>query len=141
MGKAANGAKTTTYDPTADADYMSPDMLEYFREALLAWKTDIVAENQATVNNLKVENVSYPDPADTAAANADRRMELRARDRQRKVVAKIDQALRRIEAGEYGYCDHTGEAIGVRRLIARPIATLSIEAQEAHERGEKMRAN
>ena len=133
-------AKKKAYDPAKDATYMSDEMRAFFRDHLLAWKAEIMAETQATVDNLKREHVSYPDPADTAAANADRTLELRARDRQRKLVGKIDQALRRIEDGEYGYCEHTGEEIGVGRLLARPIATLSIEAQEAHERGERLRA-
>lgn len=133
-------AKAKEYDPKADPEYMSAEMLAFFRTHLEGWRSEIGAETQATVENLKAEHVSYPDPADTAAANADRSLELRARDRQRKLVNKIAQALRRIEDGEYGYCEHTGEEIGVGRLLARPIATLSIEAQEAHERGERLRA-
>ena len=130
-----------TYDPLADATYMSPRMMAFFRGKLLRWKRDLATGTQSLVSTMQSEAVAYPDPADTAAANADRQFELRTRDRTRKLVHKIDAALRRIEDGEYGYCEHTGEEIGVKRLLARPVATLSIEAQEAHERGERLRAN
>jgi len=116
-------------------------MREYFRQRLLTWKAEIIAQTKETVEFLQKENVSHPDPADTAAANADRQLELRTRDRLRKLINKIDKALTRVEAGRYGYCEETGDPIRVKRLEARPIATLSIEAQEMHERGERTRAN
>ena len=128
------------YDPAKDKTYMSPKMLAFFRDKLITWKHELVNETLDLVSTMQSESISYPDPADTAAANADRQFELRTRDRTRKLVHKIDAALRRIEEGEYGYCEHTGDEIGVGRLLARPVATLSIEAQEAHERGERLRA-
>lgn len=128
------------YVPTDEEPFMSPVMTEYFRQKLLTWKADIIEQTKETVAYLQGENVSHPDPADTAAANADRQLELRTRDRLRKLVNKVDKALNRIEHGTYGYCDETGDPIGVGRLDARPIATLSIEAQEMHERGERTRA-
>lgn len=128
------------YVPTDDEKFMSPKMKEFFRQKLLEWKADIVAQTKETVEFLQKENVSHPDPADMAAANADRQLELRTKDRLRKLTNKIDQALARVEDGTYGYCEETGDPIRVGRLIARPIATLSIEAQEMHERGERTRA-
>lgn len=116
---------------------MTPKMLEYFRLKLLDWREDILRETQITLQHLQEETVQEPDLADRASTETDRALELRARDRQRKLVAKIDAALRRIEDGTYGYCEETGEPIGVKRLEARPIATLSIEAQERHERHER----
>jgi len=129
------------YKPTDEEKFMSPIMREYFRQRLLTWKAEIIAQTKETVEFLQKENVSHPDPADTAAANADRQLELRTRDRLRKLINKIDKALTRVEAGRYGYCEETGDPIRVKRLEARPIATLSIEAQEMHERGERTRAN
>lgn len=129
------------YAPTDDEKFMNPIMREYFRQRLLTWKSEIISQTKETVDFLQKENVSHPDPADTAAANADRQLELRTRDRLRKLINKIDKALTRIEAGKYGYCEETGDPIRVKRLEARPIATLSIEAQEMHERGERTRAN
>lgn len=129
------------YQPTDDEKFMNPVMREYFRQRLLTWKAEIIEQTKETVDFLQKENVSHPDPADTAAANADRQLELRTRDRLRKLINKIDKALTRIEAGRYGYCEETGDPIRVKRLEARPIATLSIEAQEMHERGERTRAN
>ena len=129
------------YKPTDEEKFMSPKMREYFRQKLLAWKADIAEQTRETVAFLQKENVSHPDPADTAAANADRQLELRTRDRLRKLVNKIDKALARVENGTYGYCEETGDPIRVGRLEARPIATLSIEAQEMHERGERTRAS
>ncbi len=128
------------YEPSDDEEFMNPMQQEYFRQKLLAWKADIVAETRNTVEFLRGENVSHPDPADTAAANADRQLELRTKDRLRKLTNKIDRALRRIENGTYGYCEETGDPIELRRLDARPIATLSLEAQEMHERGERLQA-
>lgn len=128
------------YKPTDEEKFMSPKMQEYFRQKLLAWKADIIDQTRDTVEYLQGENVSHPDPADTASANADRQLELRTRDRLRKLVNKVDKALRRIENGTYGYCEETGDPIRVGRLDARPIATLSLEAQEMHERDERTKA-
>ena len=128
------------YDPAKDGTYMSPTMLAFFRDKLEAWKAEIVDETRGSVESMKSGSLRHPDPTDTAAATADHQFELRTRDRQRKLVAKIDNALRRIAEGEYGYCERTGDEIGVPRLLARPVATLTIEAQEAHERGERTRA-
>ncbi len=143
MTKKANAKKPVklpaNYQPTDDEKFMNPKMQEYFRQKLLAWKADIIDQTRETVAFLQGENVSHPDPADTAAANADRQLELRTRDRLRKLVNKIDKALMRIEKGTYGYCEETGDPIRVGRLDARPIATLSIEAQEMHERDERLR--
>jgi len=128
------------YKPSDSEKFMNRKQKEYFRQKLLAWKADIIEQTRDTVEYLKGESVSHPDPADTAAANADRQLELRAKDRLRKLINKIDKALARIEADEYGYCEETGDPISLGRLEARPIATLSIEAQEMHERGERLRA-
>ena len=144
MGKAVSGETVVKvpdgYDPHKDKEYMSATMLAFFREKLIGWKQELVNENKSLVETMQTEAISYPDPADTAAANADRQFELRTRDRTRKLIHKIDQALLRVDDGEYGYCEHTGDEIGVARLIARPVATLRIEAQEMHERGERLRA-
>jgi DnaK suppressor protein len=129
-----------SYKPTDEEEFMNPVMSAFFKKRLLEWRADIVEQTKETINYLKGESVSHPDPADTAAANADRQLELRTKDRLRKLLAKIDKALDRIEKGTYGYCDETGDPIRVGRLTARPIATLSIEAQEMHERSEKTRA-
>ncbi|MDD7910435.1 MULTISPECIES: RNA polymerase-binding protein DksA [Pseudovibrio] len=126
------------YRPTEDEEFMNERQVEYFRRKLLAWKDDILKESMETLNNLQEESQNHPDLADRASSETDRSIELRARDRQRKLISKIDAALARIEDGSYGYCEETGEPISVRRLDARPIATLSIEAQEAHERREKI---
>ncbi len=131
---------TDSYVPSDKEEFMNPVMTEYFRLKLLAWKADIIEQTRETVEFLQGENVSHPDPADTAVANADRQLELRTRDRLRKLGKKIDKALARLEAGTYGFCEETGDPIRVGRLDARPIATLSIEAQEMHERGERTRA-
>lgn len=128
------------YQPTDNETFMSPVMREYFRLKLLDWKADILSATKDTVNTLKAESQSHPDSIDRAAATADRQLELRARDRQRKLINKIDKALRRIDLGSYGYCEETHDPIEIGRLEARPIATLSIEAQEMHERGERTRA-
>ncbi len=129
------------YRPSdTDEEFMNPIMTEYFRQKLLELKADIDRQTKETIENLKGESVSHPDPADTAAANANRQLELRTRDRLRKLGNKVEKTLRRLEAGEYGYCTETGDPIRVARLEARPIATLSIEAQEMHERGERVRA-
>ena len=128
------------YKPSDSEKFMNRKQQEYFRQKLLAWKAEIIEQTRDTVEFLKGESVSHPDPADTAAANADRQLELRTKDRLRKLVNKIDKALMRIENGEYGYCEETGDPISLGRLDARPIATLSIEAQEMHERGERLKA-
>ncbi len=117
---------------------MNERQREYFRAKLLAWKEDILREAKLTLQQLQEENVNHPDLADRASSETDRAIELRARDRQRKLIAKIDAALQRIEDNTYGYCEETGEPISLKRLEARPIATLSVEAQERHERREKV---
>ena len=126
------------YRPSEDEEFMSERHKEYFRAKLNAWKQEIFKESKETLQNLQQESQHHPDLADRAASESDRAIELRARDRQRKLIAKIDAALARIEDGSYGYCEQTGEPIGLKRLDARPIATLSIEAQEAHEKREKV---
>ena len=117
---------------------MNERQREYFRQKLLRWKEEILREARETLQHLQSENENHPDLADRASSETDRSIELRARDRQRKLIAKIDAALARIEEGTYGYCEETGEPITLRRLEARPIATLSIDAQERHERKEKV---
>ncbi|MBL8551851.1 MAG: RNA polymerase-binding protein DksA [Hyphomonadaceae bacterium] len=117
---------------------MNERQREYFRRKLLSWKDEILEESRHTIASLQEDTASLPDLADRATSETDRSIELRTRDRQRKLIAKIDAALRRIEDGSYGYCDETGEPIGVSRLEARPIATLSLEAQERHERRERV---
>ena len=126
------------YRPTEDEPFMNERQREYFRHKLLAWKEDILRESRETLEHLQDENNVLPDLVDRASTETDRALELRTRDRQRKLIAKIDAALHRIEDGSYGYCEETGEPISLRRLDARPIATLSIEAQERHERREKV---
>ena len=118
--------------------FMNERQKAYFRAKLIAWKNEILREARETLELLQQENSNHPDLADRASSETDRAIELRARDRQRKLIAKIDAALRRIEDGTYGYCEETGEPISLRRLDARPIATLSIEAQERHERRERV---
>jgi DnaK suppressor protein len=131
-------AKTKTYRPTDKEPFMNERQREYFRARLLVWKEDILREAKETLLHLQEENQNHPDLADRASSETDRAIELRARDRQRKLIAKIDEALGRIEDGSYGYCEETGEPIALRRLEARPIATLSVEAQERHERRERV---
>ncbi|WP_424362119.1 RNA polymerase-binding protein DksA [Methylocystis sp. JAN1] len=126
------------YKPSEDEPFMCDRQREYFRRKLLAWKEDILHESRETLAALQNENENHPDLADRASSETDRAIELRARDRQRKLIAKIDAALGRLEDGSYGYCEETGEPISLKRLDARPIATLSIEAQERHERREKV---
>jgi DnaK suppressor protein len=116
---------------------MNPLQLEYFRQKLLRWRAELLSESTETLQHLKEESLSEPDVADRATLETDRYTELRTRDRERKLIVKIDEALQRIENGTYGYCEETDEPIGVRRLDARPIATLSLEAQERHERLER----
>ncbi|ATN34644.1 RNA polymerase-binding protein DksA [Rhizobium sp. S95] len=119
-------------------EFMNANQRAYFRAKLIAWKNDILREARETLGHLAEESANHPDLADRASSETDRAIELRARDRQRKLISKIDAALQRIDDGTYGYCEETGEPIGLRRLDARPIATLSIEAQERHERREKV---
>ncbi|TCP42228.1 RNA polymerase-binding protein DksA [Rhodovulum marinum] len=126
------------YRPAEDEPFMNERQLEYFRRKLIAWKNDILNESRETLEGLQDSSRNIPDVADRASEETDRALELRTRDRQRKLVAKIDAALRRIENGEYGYCEETGEPISLKRLDARPIATLSLEAQERHERRERV---
>jgi len=125
------------YKPTEDEEYMSPVMLGYFRQKLLDWRAEILREFKETLTSLADGGIMEADLTDRASVESDHALEFRTRDRERKLVAKIDSALRRIEAGDYGYCEETDEPIGVRRLEARPIATLSVEAQERHERRER----
>jgi DnaK suppressor protein len=131
-------AKTKTYRPSDKEPFMNERQREYFRAKLLAWREDILKEAKETLQHLQEENQNHPDLADRASSETDRAIELRARDRQRKLIAKIDEALTRIDDGTYGYCEETGEPISLRRLEARPIATLSVEAQERHERRERV---
>ncbi len=126
------------YQPAEDEPFMNDRQLEYFRRKLIAWKHDLADENKHTIEGLQDSARAVPDIADRASEETDRALELRTRDRQRKLVSKIDSALRRIEEGEYGYCEVTGEPISLKRLDARPIATMSLEAQERHERREKV---
>jgi len=125
------------YRPNEDEEFMNPLQREYFRQKLLAWRTELLQESSETLNHLQEESLSEPDIADRASLETDRSLELRTRDRERKLIAKIDDALRRIDDGTYGFCEETSEPISLRRLEARPIATLSIEAQERHERMER----
>jgi DnaK suppressor protein len=131
-------AKTKAYRPSDKEPFMNERQRDYFRAKLLAWREDILKEAKETLQHLQEENQNHPDLADRASSETDRAIELRARDRQRKLIAKIDEALGRIEEGTYGYCEETGEPISLRRLEARPIATLSVEAQERHERRERV---
>ena len=141
---AANGSgsvakdKSKIYRPTEKEPFMNERQKEYFRQKLAIWREDILKEAKDTLQHLQDENVNHPDLADRASSETDRAIELRARDRQRKLINKIDAALHRIDDGTYGYCEETGEPIGLKRLEARPIATLSVEAQERHERRERI---
>jgi len=128
----------TSYRPSDDEPFMNERQREYFRHKLLAWKEDLLKESRDTLIVLQNENENQSDLADRASSETDRALELRARDRQRKLISKIEAALERIDDGSYGYCEETGEPISIRRLDARPIATLSVEAQERHERREKV---
>jgi DnaK suppressor protein len=136
----ANGSsdKTKGYRPTDKEPFMNERQRDYFRQKLLSWREDILKEAKETLQHLQDENQNHPDIADRASSETDRAIELRARDRQRKLIAKIDAALHRIDDGTYGYCEETGDPIALKRLEARPIATLSVEAQERHERRERI---
>lgn len=126
------------YRPSADEEFMNDHQQEYFRQKLYAWRNEILKESKETLINLQSENLKEPDLADRASSETDWSIHLRTRDRQRKLIAKIDAALRRLETGEYGYCEVTGDPISLKRLDARPIATMTVEAQERHERMEKV---
>ena len=130
--------KTKPYLPSDKEPFMNERQRDYFRLKLLTWREDILKEAKETLLHLQEENQNHPDIADRASSETDRAIELRARDRQRKLIAKIDEALGRIDDGTYGFCEETGEPISIRRLEARPIATLSVEAQERHERRERI---
>jgi len=125
------------YKPTQKEKFMNAKMKEYFKQKLLNWKNELLKESSQTLNNLQSDNEAKPDITDRASEEIDRSFELRTRDRERKLINKINSALQRIEDGSYGYCEETGEAIGLKRLEARPVATLSLEAQEMHEKAEK----
>lgn len=127
------------YRPSEDEEFMNPIMREYFRQKLLHWREELLAEADATLDHLQEESLAEPDMADRASLETDRALELRTRDRARKLLSKIDDALQRIEDGSYGYCEELGEPIAIKRLEARPVATLSLEAQEQHERLERTR--
>ena len=137
-GHGALADKNKNYRPSDKEPFMSERQREYFRVKLLAWRDDILKEAKETLAHLQVENANHPDLADRASSETDRAIELRARDRQRKLIAKIEAALGRLDDGTYGYCEETGEPIALKRLEARPIATLSVEAQERHERRERI---
>ncbi len=125
------------YKPSADEDYMNEQQVEYFRQKLLSWKKELIEQSNDTLEDLKQGGLNQPDDIDRASMETDKAIDLRTKDRIRKLIGKINDALQRIEDGTYGYCEETGEPIGIARLEARPIATLSVEAQERHERMEK----
>ncbi len=129
------------YVPSENEEYMNEKQLEYFRQKLLAWKNELLKESEFTLQDLKETNLRAADMNDRASNETDQSLELRTRDRMRKLIKKIDGALARISEGTYGYCEDTGEPIGLKRLEARPVATLCIEAQERHERKEKTQAD
>lgn len=136
--KAEKIVLSADYAPTDKEPFMNDRQKQYFREKLWRWKDEILRESKETIQNLQDESANLPDIADRASAESERSLELRTRDRQRKLISKIDAALKRIEDGSYGYCEETGEPISLKRLDARPIATLSLEAQEMHERRERV---
>lgn len=125
------------YTPSEDEEFMNPMQMEYFRQMLLNWRSELIQEAGETLNNLNSGNLQQPDMADRASLETDHQLELRTRDRERKLIIKIDEALSRIENGSYGFCQDTDEPIGLKRLMARPIAVLTLEAQERHERQER----
>ena len=125
------------YIPSVDDEFMNPLMTEFFRQRLMEWRNELLRESGQTLVNMQTTSIQEPDIADRASLESERALELRTRDRGRKLISKIDGALRRIDIGEYGFCEDSGEPINIRRLIARPIATFSVEAQERHERREK----
>ncbi len=131
-------SKVNGYRPSDREPFMNERQREYFRKKLTQWREEILAESRETLEALQAESHNHPDYADRASSETDRSIELRARDRQRKLISKIDSALKRLDDGTYGFCEETGEPISLKRLDARPIATLSIEAQERHERRERV---
>lgn len=140
--KEANASFSATllppdYKPSDDEEFMNPMQLEYFRQKLLRWREELVTESTETLEHMQAENLAQPDLTDRASMETDRSLELRTRDRERKLISKIDAALLRVADGSYGYCEETDEPISLRRLEARPIATLSLEAQERHEKAER----
>lgn len=135
----SNSLLSPDYRPSDDEEFMNARQCEYFRRKLQAWRAELLLESSETLRNLQSETLAVPDMADRASKETDRALELRTRDRQRKLIGKIDETLRRIDNGTYGYCEETDEPISLRRLEARPIATLSLEAQERHERMERTR--
>ncbi len=137
----AKASASEIYVPSDDEPFMNARQQEYFRDKLTNWKHEILKEGRETLQTLQDENINLPDANDRASSETDRSLELRTRDRQRKLIAKIEAALKRIEDGSYGFCDETGEPISLKRLDARPIATLSLEAQEMHERRERVYRN
>ena len=126
------------YKPTLKEEYMNDKQVEYFRQKLLAWKEDILSSTKETISHLQEDSTHHPDITDRATSETDKALELRIRDRQRKLISKIDSALKRIEDGSYGFCEATGDPIGLKRLDARPVVTLCLEAQEKHERRERV---
>lgn len=130
--------KVHEYRPSEDEKFMNERQLDYFKKKLQAWKEELLQEGRTTLGQLQEGSLQLPDVADRASCETDKALELRTRDRQRKLISKIDSALRKMAVGDYGYCEETGEPISLRRLDARPIATLSLEAQERHERKEKV---
>lgn len=132
------GRNDDDYRPSPNESFMNPRQVEYFRAKLNGWKNDILREAQGTLAQLQTDSLREPDVTDRASSETDWSIELRTRDRQRKLIAKIEAALRRIDEGEYGYCEVSGEPISLARLEARPIATMTVEAQESHERQEKV---
>jgi DnaK suppressor protein len=138
MQDSSADIKEAEYLPSEDEPFMNDRQLNFFKRKLLEWKEDILREARETVTHLQKETENHPDLADRASSETDRALELRTRDRQRKLISKIDAALRRIDERDYGFCEETGEPIGLARLMARPIATLGLEAQERHERRERV---
>jgi DnaK suppressor protein len=138
MKPAAMQVEASEYRPSDDEPFMNERQLEYFKQKLLNWKEEILRESRDTLAHLQTDTENHPDIADRASSETDRALELRTRDRQRKLISKIDEAIRRIEDNSYGYCEETGEPIGLARLEARPVATMSLEAQERHERRERV---
>lgn len=140
VGDGSSGMSATdeVYKPSDDEPFMNERQLEYFRQKLLAWRNEILEVSRLTIEQMQEDTLHMADPADRASSETDHALELRTRDRQRKLIAKIDAAIRRVDNNEYGYCEVTGEPISLARLEARPTATMSLEAQERHERREKV---
>ena len=130
--------KKTKYEPSEKEEFMNSKQLDYFKSMLLSWKEDLLQESSNTLDHLKEESSNKPDNADRASIESERSLELRTRDRERKLLSKINKALKKLEDGSYGYCEETMQPISIKRLVARPIATLSVEAQEMHEKSEKI---